>query len=237
MFKRKHLILIGIILLLLVATVTSVYVYQVNKPTEPKTVYMLPKPNEERVTARVLPAKLAPKPQVRTPILEETDIDTYEETQVEEIIAPELEEFLALAEEYYGEGEEKPFILMELTPDEMAEYLHENYHPTEYMDFLSSGEGLDWFRKVIAPDFPRLDDPFVTACRGMYSFDDDRYGTCVEDRYRELVAMNREAYDNGIRNINDFITKLNPAPSERQGDVGASVIPVSPSPEERFRKR
>ena len=233
----KRLYIVVAVMILGAVIACGMFVYQSNKPVDSKTVYMLPeKSNKVGAHAEILAAKKPPEPQIRKPV----EPETAEQIELEGagLTDEELQEFLDLVrtatEEVEEEDEEAPFVLLDLTPDEMIEHMRDNYHPDNYMDFLTSGEGLRWVKTKLAPNYPRLDDPFVTECKDMYPRRGDGYTDCVEDRYRILVADNRDSYVNGTRNVLDFIEKLNPTPFGGGGASG-SIAPAVKPPEPRIR--
>ena len=229
MNRTVLLIIVGLVLFSIIAL--GVNVYQVSRPTEPDVTYHLPKRTQQpKIEAKVVKPKPPPVPSVRKPepkLIDTSDDDHQFDTDT--VFDPELDEFLSLLTEVaeIESEDDKPKELLELTPDEMIEHLKENYHPDNYMDFLSSGTGLVWARKVLAPGIPRLDDPFVTACKDMYPRRGDDYSTCIEDRYKELVAKNPNAYVNGYNNIMNFIDKLQPSPLGG-GGARSSILPPVP---------
>ena len=234
---NKNALLIIISLLPIAIVVLGIYVYQVNRPSESKITYHLPKRTQSpKIITTIGKPKPPSTPADKKPKSNVTE-ETFEPDDMES--DTELEEFLALLTEVgeleeLEDDEERPKELLELTPDEMIGHLKENYHPADYMVFLSSGTGLQWARTVLAPNFPRLDDPFVTACKDIYSNDAKGYAICVEDRYAKLVADSGDAYINGYNNIMNFIDKLQPTPLV-EGGASVSIIPAREPPEPRTR--
>lgn len=233
MIMRKGWLYILLVFVFLAIVSVSIFVYQVNKPKEPRTVYVLPE-SGKRVSATVLKASSPPTPQVRKPVVNEEPERIDASTEVDDT---ELQEFLELVETaaFDEESEVKEFDLMELTPDEMVLYLTENYTPREQHDFLGSGEGEDWIRHAF--NVPPIQAPDPAECRDEYHGDPVGFSSCMEQKYQAAIALHASAFSEAMTNIQDFFAQLDPEVfSYSRNEVSATIVPSVPPPEPSLRK-
>lgn len=128
------------------------------------------------------------------------------------------------------EPDSKPVDMMKLTPDEMVEYLNENYTHREQHDFLMSDRGEDWIRYAF--DAPPIQAPSADDCRERYSNDVFGFNSCMEEQHRLAIAPYRKQLADSVERLMDFYSQLDPQVfSYSRNDVGASVLPAPQPPE------
>lgn len=221
-----------ILVTLICLAVVSIFVYHANKPRETRTVYMLPEYKDTaRVEAEVLEPKPPPKPQPSYDTFL-ADIVKEEIKQVDDdgVSDDEVEDFLDLVKLAMEEPDSKPVDVMRLTPDEMVEYLNENYTHREQHDFLMSDRGEDWIRYAF--DAPPIQTPSADECRKRHPDDVSGFNSCMEEQHRLAITPYRKQLATSVERLMNFYSQLDPEVfSYSRNDVGASVLSPPQPPE------
>ncbi len=230
MFFRKYVLrwqAVAIIIGMLAIIFLSVKFYRMaNQEPETNVTYGMPKYKDTaELEVNVLPGKPPPKPEAAYNEFIQ-DIVEQEIEGFDEVSDDEVEEFLDLVRVAMEEPEDsEPVDMMKLNPDQMVDYLNENYTHREQHDFLMSSSGEDWIRYAF--DAPPIQTPSTDSCREQYPNEVAMFNSCMEEQHRLAIAPYRKQLSNSIERLMDFFSQLDPTVfSFSRNDVGASILPA-----------